>query len=49
MRINVLGHRHRKFTRRKQAKVLQQFSAGQFVLDDRIIDMPMPGGFKRKE
>jgi len=49
MRVNVLGHRHRKFTRMKQAQVLQQFGAGQFVLDDRIIDMPMPKDFKKGE
>ena len=49
MRVNVLGHRHRKFTRMKQAKVLQQFGAGQFVLDDRIIDMPASKDLKKGE
>lgn len=49
MRVNVLGHRHRKFTRMKQAQVLQQFGAGQFVLDDRIIDMPASKDFKKGE
>ena len=48
MRINVLVHRHQKFTRMKQAKVLQQLDAGQFVLEDRIIDKPGTERFKRK-
>lgn len=47
MRINVLGHRHRRYTRMKQAKVLQQFDAGQFVLDDQLIDLPLPKDFKK--
>ena len=49
MRMNVLVHRHRKFTRMKQAKVLQQFGAGQFALDDRIIDMPASKDLKKGE
>jgi len=49
MRINVLGHRHRKFTRMKQAKVLQQFSVGQFALDDREVDKPEQTKFKKEK
>ena len=41
MRINVIAHRHRRFTRRKQAIVLQQLSVGQFVLDSAMIDLSL--------
>jgi len=40
IRVNVLGHRHRRFTRNKEAKILQQLGAGQVVLDDRLVDKP---------
>lgn len=39
MRMNVIGHRHQKFTRNKQGHLLQAFAAGQFVLDDTLIDV----------
>jgi len=40
MRWNVLEHRHHKFTRLMQAKVLQQFEIGQVVLDSMLIEAP---------
>lgn len=49
MRVNVIGHRHRRFTRMKQARILQQFGVGQFVLDDRLIDIPSSKNFKKGE
>lgn len=49
MRVNVLVHRHRRFTRAKQAKVLQQLDVGQFVLDDRLIDRPASKNLKKGE
>ena len=48
MRVNVLGHRHKPFTRMKQAKVLYQFSVGQSVLDDMLISTPVPKDFKKE-
>ena len=43
MRIGVGGHRHSKFSRIRQALVLQQFAVGQFALDDIMIDAPFGG------
>ena len=40
IRISVLMHRFRKFSRRKHALVLQQLEAGQFHLDSRIVEAP---------
>lgn len=48
MRVNVLGHRHRKFTRMRQAKVLYQFATGQSVLDDRLISTPIPKDIRKE-
>jgi hypothetical protein len=42
MRIGVMSHRHSKFRTDKQAKVIYQFEAGQFVLDSELIDKPLP-------
>lgn len=43
MRIGIGGHRHSRYSRIKQALVLQQFNVGQFALDDTLIDAPFGG------
>lgn len=42
MRIGLLAHRHRKFSKKKQVEILQQFETGQFHLDNRVVDTPKP-------
>jgi len=47
MRISVLDHRHHKFTRRREVKVLQQFEAGQFALDSMVVERPTKFDMKK--
>ena len=49
MRVGVLLHRHRRFSTKKQAKLLQQFEAGQFALEDALIDRPLPLEHQRND
>ena len=37
-RISTLIHRHRKYSTKKQVQLLQQLEAGQFALDDKLVD-----------
>jgi len=49
MRVACIEHRHHKFTRNKQAKVLQHYETGQFAIDDVLIDTPRFYDKKKQE